>query len=371
MTVWNKLISREGRAHRFLAIGTALVAVIAGVMLIQRTVQGRPAQEVTDLAQAQPSTIPSAGAPSTTPGEAVPSAAASSASPSPKKTSNLPPRPPLPIPAGFPSPENTGWKHTGVTLTAVNGLYIARTAGEVLDSKDFRGGIRIEADNVTVKRSRVQCGDCPGVWITWNVKNTLIEDVEITSKSKTERIDRGLTAGKTINLTVRRVHVHDTQRGIEWGYSALIEDNYVDDQYNPTDAHVSALGGAIQQTDVKLVIRHNWIAGKPGNNNSGALLYYIDEGPNGQKVDITIEQNIINGGTYALWLSSDERLVGSVKVRSNMFGTKYFDLCGAYNTHFADKIDTYDNIDFTWEGNVWYAPGMAKNGKEVTYIIKY
>jgi hypothetical protein len=363
--------------NRIIVIVVSIVALIAGGFMIQHGVFGGAK---TDTAS---STVDDAG----TSGIEAPEASASadpSASPEPsasavptvtaspaKPKSTLKPRPPLPIPAGFPTPDNTGWKHTGVTLTPVNGLYTARTAGEVLDAKDFRGGIKISADNVTVKRSRVMCGDCPGVWIDWNVKNALIEDVEITSKSREERIDRGLTAGKTINLTVRRVYVHDTQRGIEWGYSALIEDNYVDDQYNPTEAHVSALGGAIQQTDVKLVIRHNWIAGKPGNNNSGALLYYIDEGPNPQKVDITIEQNIINGGTYALWLSADPRLVGPVTVRSNMFGTKYFDLCGAYNTHFADKIDTYPRIQFTWEGNVWYAPGLAKNGKEVTYIIQY
>ncbi|HCT78783.1 MAG TPA: hypothetical protein DGT23_19925 [Micromonosporaceae bacterium] len=369
MRIWKQFISPEGRNHRLIVVGVALMAVVAAAVIVQQTVQGGPSDKTSAL-QSTPSAEGTSSATEVPEPSATP-AATPTATPSPKKTTPLKPRPPLPIPAGFPSPTNTGWKHTGVTLTAVNGLYLAQTAGEVLDAKDFRGGIRIKADNVTVKRSRVQCGNCPGIWIDWNVKNTLIEDVEVTSKSKDERIDRGITAGKTINLTIRRTYVHDVQRGIEWGYSALIEDNYVDDQYNPTEAHVSGLGGAIQQTDVKLVIRHNWIAGKPGQNNSGALLYYIDNGPNPQKVDITIEQNIINGGTYALWLSADERLVGPVTVRSNMFGTKYHDLCGAYNTHFADNIHKYSKIAFTWEGNVWYAPGMAKNGSEVTYIIKY
>jgi hypothetical protein len=363
--------------NRIIVIVVSIMALIAGGFMIQHSVFGGNKTNASSTldgtgtsATDAPETSPS-GDPSASPEPSATASAMPTPSPSKPKAATLKPRPPLPVPAGFPSPQNTGWQHTGVTLTPVTGLYTARTPGEVLDSKDFLGGIKITADNVTVKRSRVKCGNCPGVWIDWNVKNALIEDVEITSKSREERIDRGLTAGKTINLTVRRVYVHDTQRGIEWGYSALIEDNYVDDQYNPTEAHVSALGGAVQQTDVKLVIRHNWIAGKPGNNNSGALLYYIDAGPNPQKVDITIEQNVINGGTYALWLSADERLVGPVTVRSNMFGTKYFDLCGAYNTHFTDNIHKYSRISFTWEGNVWYAPGMAKNGKEVTYVIQY
>lgn len=343
------------------------MAVVTGGFLIQRVVLGR-APSTDPVAQTTPSQQPPSMISAT---QAPPPSPSASAVPSPSKSGkSLKPRPPLPIPAGFPSPSNTGWKHTGVKLTAVNSKYTADKAGQVLDAKDFRGGIRITADNVTIKRSRVQCGNCPGIWIDWYVKGTVIEDVEVTSKSREERIDRGITAGKTYNLTIRRVHVHNTQRGIEYGYSGLIEDSYVDDQYNPTEAHVSAIGGAIQDKDVKLVIRHNWIAGKPGNNNSGALLYY-SEGSGSLKVDITIEQNIINGGTYALWLSSDSRFSGSVTVRSNLFGTKYHDLCGAYNTHFIDDLDKQDSIGLTWEGNTWYAPGMSKNGTEVPLKIRY
>jgi hypothetical protein len=275
----------------------------------------------------------------------------------------------VPVPAGFPTKDTTGWKHTGVTLTPVTQRYYAETPGEVLDSKDFRDGIVIRANNVTVKRSRVQCGNCPGLWIEWDVRGTLVEDVEITSKSKTERIDRGLTAGRTYDLTVRRVLVHETQRGIEYGYSALIEDSYVDDQYNPTDAHVSAVGGDTS-ANFKLTVRHNWIAGKLGNNNSGALLFYPG-GTGPQNINVLIEENIVNGGTYTMWLSSDNRFSGSVTVRSNLFGTKYADKCGFYNTHFIDKLDKLPNVRFTWEGNHWYAPGMAKNGQEVTRVISY
>ncbi len=364
----------EGRTHRLLVIGVALVSVAAGAFVIQRSVQGRDNAAANDPA-ASASVIPSEGISATTEPSLEPSLTPS-ASPSPSKKPSqkpLPPRTDVPIPAGFPTKQTTGWQHTGVTLSPVNGIYYASTAGEVLDSKDFTGGIVVRANNVTIKRSRVKCGTtdlkCPGIWVEQQVRGTTIEDVEVTSKSKTERIDRGITAGKTWDLTIRRTLVHETQRGIEYGYTALIEDSYVDDQYNPTDAHVSAVGGNTNK-GMKLVIRHNWIAGKLGNNNSGALLFY----PGGefpQVVDITSEQNIVNGGTYSMWLSSHAQMTGSVTVRSNLFGTKYSDLCGAYNTHFIDNLDKVSGMRLTWEGNYWYAPGMAKDGKEVTKIIKY
>jgi hypothetical protein len=349
-----------------IVVGVSLIALAAGAFLIQRIFSGNPAKT-----SAFPSSDPSI---STTIVEDSPSPSATESptpSPSPSPSTqrpNLPPRPPLPIPPGFPSPTNTGWKHTGVTLTVVPNLYVAQTPGEVLDAKDFQGGLKITANNVTVKRSRVQCGDCLGLWVSQKVRNTLIEDVEITSKSPTSRIVHAITAGKTYDLTVRRVYVHDTMKGIEYGYSALIEDNYVDDEYNPTDDHSSAVGGAVMDDDMTLVVRHNWIAGKLGNNNSAALLYYMENNNVPRKMNVTIEQNILNGGTYSVWLSSDEVVTGTVTVRSNLFGTKYADKCGAYNTHF---IENPQIAVLTWDNNKWYAPGMAKDGTEVTRIIHY
>lgn len=347
--------------RRAVVAAISIVALIAGGFLIQRVVQGRPENATVNASLSDPAAPPS--------GMSATEAPVASASPSPSPSSRPSSRPAQPVPAGFPSPKNTGWKHTGVTLTPIAKEYIASTPGEVLDAKDFRGGLRIRADNVTVKRSRVQCGNC-GVWIDWNVRGTLIQDVEITSKSRTERIDRAITAGRTYDLTIRRVYIHDTQRGIEYGYSALIEDSYVDDEYNPTDAHVSAIGGAVQDKDLKLVVRHNWIAGKPGQNNSAALLYYY-ETEDTRKIDLLIEKNILNGGSYALWLTANQRLSGSITVRDNLFGTKYFGLCGQYNSHYTDEIHKSPAIDLTWEGNAWHSPGNAKHGKEVTYEIHY
>lgn len=360
---------RRWDTHRIAVVAVSVVALIAGALLIHRVVWGPAAPRAAvgpaptglsaTAAFASPSASPSPPAPSASP------------SPSAAPSASLSPGPPsTPVPAGFPSPQNTGWRHTGVKLTVVSGVYAARRSGEVLDAKDFRGGVRVSADNVTIKRSRVQCGNCPAIWVDWNVRGTVIEDVEITSKSRTERIDRAITAGRTHDLTIRRVHVHDTQRGIEYGYSALIEDSYVDDEYNPTAAHVSAVGGAVMDQDLKLVIRHNWIAGKPGQNNSAALLYYYETSTD-RTIDLLIERNILNGGTYALWLTNDPGLSGKVTVRDNLFGTKYHELCGAYNTHFADNIHQSRRIALTWEGNAWHSPGTAKHGKPVTYHIPY
>ncbi len=119
-----------------------------------------------------------------------------------------------------------------------------------------------------------------------------------------------------------------------------------------------------------LVVRHNWIAGKLGNNNSAALLFYTETNGATHHMNVTIEQNILNGGGYAVWLTSDPLVPGVVTVRSNLFGVKYSDMCGAYNTHFIDNLDKTPSFQLIWENNKWYAPGMAKDGKTIPMIIQ-
>lgn len=338
--------------------GSVIAVLLAGLVLVRvfgpwsdGSIAGRAGELA---AQATPS---GAGSP-------VPTRLPASPSPKPTPPALLP-QPP----AGFPTPDSTGWRHTGVKLKTQNERVYAETPGKVYDGMDFRDGILVRADNVTIKRSRVQCGDCPAIWVDWDVKNTVIEDVEITSQSDTDRIDRAITAGRTDNLTVRRVHVHNTQRGIEFGRSALIEDSWVDETNNPTAVHSSAVSGETTQ-NFSLTVRHNWIAQRPGQNNSGAMVYYPgDTGTAQQSVKILIERNIFNGGTYALWLSSDPRMVGTLAVQDNLFGTKYFDSCGAFNTHYTDKLNQEGAVKVAWQNNTWYAPGKTKNGKQVPFVI--
>jgi|GEM_PF-3950250 len=273
-----------------------------------------------------------------------------------------------PYPA-MPTPSCTGWQHTGVTLTAVNSLYYATTPGEVLDSKEFKGGIRVEADNVTIKRSLVEgkdSGPGAGIWIDAGVSGTLVEDVEITSlpgadpSNDTQIVDRAITGSKTNNLTIRRVYAHRMIRGLEYGCNnTLIEDSYVDDEINPSDAHMSAIGGESCST-FNLTVRHNNIGLAPNVNDSSTLLFYPPQvGAYGSQVfNVLYENNLIYGGTYCLWISSDPQFSGTLTVRNNQFGTKYYSACGRYNTHFKDNTGTEGSLNVIWTNNTWYAPSI-------------
>src|SRR5215468_3182622 len=84
------------------------------------------------------------------------------APPLPRAGSLHPPPKPKPsapagsAPAGWPGAANTGWRHTGVSLTRFScsgGVTEITRPGTVIDGKDIRCGLLIRADNVTVSRS--------------------------------------------------------------------------------------------------------------------------------------------------------------------------------------------------------------------------
>src|SRR5690606_3166522 len=81
---------------------------------------------------------------------------------------------------GFPDASNTGWKHTGISLTSSGGI-TANKDGQVIDGKDINGCVVVTAKNVVIKRSRIRCGSPIGV----NVRsgNVTIEDTEIAGTS--------------------------------------------------------------------------------------------------------------------------------------------------------------------------------------------
>lgn len=293
----------------------------------------------------------------------------------------------------WPSKLDTGWEHTGVSLTKVTSLYYAEIPGEVLDAKDFLGGVEVKANNVTIKRSRVSgkgSGPGAGIWIDQGVSGTVIEDVEVTSDAnaditnESQIVDRAITAFKTTGTVMRRVYAHKIIRGLQYGCDTLIEDSYIDDEINPSTAHMSAIGGETCP-NFKLTVRHNTIGLAQNDYNSAALLFYppqtdADKAAGAQHVTIFYDNNFIYGGTYCMWISSDPQISGTLTATNNIFSTKYHPDCGNQTyapglgegfPYFADHVGTEGNLSISWSNNIWSAPGMAKDGQQVNFVYPH
>lgn len=369
--------NRRGKAVAAVSAGLGLLAVAATLWIVATT-GDRTGGEPGELA------VPTADRSLRTGARTEPGVATSappttpSATPGPART---PPRASGTgaIPNGWPTPQSTGWRRTGVTLRPYGGSVeeiVIRNSGTVIDSADIRARVRIAANDVTIKRSRIMPSKCDSpdgcyvLSIDPGFAGLVVEDTEVTRAAGAEGMDRAVVLAdgggsrSRPRAIVRRAYIHDTYRGIYVGDNTIVEDSYIDDidRDPPAGAHTAAItahGGR------GITIRHNTIGLPPSEGNSSNISFYGDDRP---LEDILIEGNLLNGGGSCLWLTTDFSRASAtfVTIRNNLFGVKYHAKCGAYDPAYIVPRDA-GGSGFTWSNNVWYAPGNSRNGTPVRF----
>lgn len=216
--------------------------------------------------------------------------------------------------AQLPTPDTTGWAHTGVTLTPYTGSDVI-DAAVTIDSADITGGLEIAHDTglVWIKRSRITGGfgdGSAGIEIT-GTGDVLIEDVEIRSTdlaSNATQFDRTISTALTnasrnsvATLTIRRVHAHGAIRGMDFsgdGEPILLEDCYHAFNYNPGVGerdHTTAIRAAGNTFSITV---NNCVLGMGDDCfASGVIAMYPEFGPN---TGLTI-----NGGLFVVQANND------------------------------------------------------------------
>ncbi len=263
----------------------------------------------------------------------------------------------------FPTPSTTGWAPTGVTLKPYTGPLTITANGTVIDGADIAGGLTVKANNVTISRSRIRAGNGLSyvVYQSPSSSGLSISDTEIANVPS-QAADRAVSS-KGTNMTLARVYVHGTQRGIETGPYTTITDSYSDDFMNTSSNHatgVMSLGGTAHVT-----LRHNTFGCGTGEC-SAAMSVYPQTDFGGANSDWTIDGNLFNGGSYCVYLgyspADGESPNTNMRVTNNGFGTKYRSQCGLYG-----PVGSWSwSAGNTWTGNYWYAPGATKNGTALT-----
>ncbi|WP_213455248.1 right-handed parallel beta-helix repeat-containing protein [Rhizomonospora bruguierae] len=286
-------------------------------------------------------------------GLAVAGPAASTAtagpSPSPKPTAKPSPSPtPRRSKNGFPDASTTGVP-PGTKLRDVGELTITK-AGSTITGVRAKC-IIIRASNVTVRRSLVRggsCGSARQVEVAENVRNALLEDVEIDGAHVHAR---GAGLGGS-HFTCRRCDIHGMARGIQPNYDAVIEDSYVHDLYGTSISEnlaFSSNGGG------RYVIRGNNLEMNDVPTGGMALGLIGDWGPID---DVLVENNLFNGGGYAVWGGdpgettdkNPDYYARNVRFLNNAFGRKFFKKCGYYGPVAAFDTKAKGN---RWSGNYW------------------
>lgn len=214
---------------------------------------------------------------------------------------------PPPTITGWPDATNTGYKHTGVTLSNSGTITVTKD-GTVIDSVNVTGCIVVQASNVTIRRSKITATCFNGIEIRdWTgPKNLLIEDVEIDGSTADNCIAHG-------GYTARRVNLYGCADGAKISDNTTIEDSYVHGLLNGGDCHCDAfqsMGGG------NMILRHNNL--DVIGSNAGLMLG--DEF--GKLGVIVVDRNRFAGGNFGIyggWNQQTQTTPTSLAITNNTF----------------------------------------------------
>ncbi|QFY05747.1 hypothetical protein GBF35_02820 [Nonomuraea phyllanthi] len=252
----------------------------------------------------------------------------------------------------WPGPDNTGVPD-GVRLRKSGSLRVTKD-GQVIDGLDVTGYITVEADDVTIRNTRVR-----GTKGWWGIlqregrTGLTVEDSEIFGNGK-QRTQFGILNQGNL-ITVRRVDIHTISNGIHTN-QGLVEDSYVHDpKYFDGDHTDMIMSTGPPARGTELIIRHNTAINTL--DQTGAIALFQDFGVTR---DVTVQGNLLAGGGWTLYAGAGAKGVSSnVKVIDNVFSRRVWPKGGA-----AGPVSYWDHEGpgNLWRGNTWEGGGTITPG---------
>ena len=234
-----------------------------------------------------------------------------------------------------PGPHNTG--PTQPDLLAPSESVLVTTDGAAIENLDIAGGIRVRANNVTIRNVRIDgTGQIYGIKVDSDFVGTVVEDVEITGAA-----NAGVFAKSGVVL--RRLHIHHVQadaiklegfdgtlvEGSWWHHLGLAEGTHAD--------------GIQIRKGSNFVLRGNFSDMPKGLDGTSSNSAFIIGSALSPIDNILIEDNWLNGGNYTIYvLESGFGPPTNVRVTHNWFGRDH--QFGVFLAPFVDVL---------WEENYW------------------
>jgi hypothetical protein len=271
--------------------------------------------------------VPTTTAPTAPPGPA-PTGPGSSPGPAPTVTTGPPGSPP-----SGPGPTAATTGVPAGTILQPSGSLVVDDDGAVIDGLDVTGSILVEADDVTIRRTRVTSDDYYPIRLADGARRLLVEDVEVAGLGDCE------SAINFQHYTARRVDVHGCSDGLKIGNATTVVDSYIHDMRMTPGSH----NDGIQSTGgTGIVIRGNRIV-NPSNQTSCILLGDEEGAIDG----VLVEGNWLDGGNYTIYAGAGTTNP-NITVRGNRFGR-----------HAVFGLFTAtDPARVLWTANVWDDTGL-------------
>lgn len=210
---------------------------------------------------------------------------------------------------GYPDETNTGVP-AGTTLTAYSGSYYIQTDNTVIDGMDINGIVVIQANNVTIRNTRITTNDFYPIRRDTGT-GLLVEDSEIIGTSTDVTCGIGFD-----NYTARRVNVHGTVDGFKTQNNVVLEDCYVHDLTVGNGTHND---GAQSTGGNNVTIKHCTF--KLGGADVNACLQIGNE--DGGNSNWLVQNCLIDGGGFTINSSSDPTINSNMRFTGNRFTRNY------------------------------------------------
>lgn len=195
---------------------------------------------------------------------------------------------------GFPDEDNTGVE-PGVSLRASGSITVTQP-GTVIEGLDVRGAIDIQADNVTIRNTRVTTGSHRyPIRIHPGTTGALIENVEVDAQGGD---------GKAIYFnsgagTVRNSNIHSAEDGIFIvADNVTVENNYVHNMIRNATAHPDAI--QIRRGNNITIRGNNLQAIHPRTGVSNAAIQIGSLVGTDRIKNLRVTDNLMNGGRFTI-----------------------------------------------------------------------
>ncbi|MRK00829.1 hypothetical protein GEV27_04775 [Aeromicrobium sp. S22] len=256
-------------------------------------------------------------------------------------TTPAPSEPSVPTPSGGIASVATTGVPAGTDLTAAKGDVNITKDGTVIDGRDISGNIWIDADDVTIKNSRVAGGGFSVIQVKSGSKNVTITDVEIDGM--------GVQAGAMGIMgpaTVTGADISGVENGLTPGSGSVLKGNYVHDLKSPGSPHYDGI--QIDGGLSNITVTGNYVDLHEHSQTSAVMIdnYF------GPISNIKVDGNRLIGGGYTVY--SDGQFSGGpitgVSFTNNQLGK------GRYG--YASIVGN----DPVWSGNVDVETGETVRG---------
>jgi hypothetical protein len=203
---------------------------------------------------------------------------------------------------------------SGTRLTAARGMTITKD-GTVVSAKDVSGGIWIDADDVTIRSSRVTGTGFAVIQVKDGSRNVRIQDVEIDG--------RGAQAGSMGVIgpaAVTRADISGVENGLTPGSGSQLRNNWVHDLDAPGSPHYDGIQIDGGLSDITISGNHVDLS-----NHTQTSAVMIDNyfGPIS---NVSVVGNRLEGGGYTVY--SDGQFGGGairgVSFTGNRLGRGYY-----------------------------------------------